>query len=368
MLGLDLKELMRRLPDASAYMQRVESGVCLLAEGCGRDASAELARFRACHDRLAAAATPPAAAPDLGALGMAQALAPSLPITYELVLGYVGGRAHTFGYLTQGASAGDVPASLRGLVKASLESYLEERDDNDVGEAARVVEGLGRAFPNMQGLMRYDRGAQAMLVGFLPQERGMHLKVYFNTRMLVDGAHRQRVISLAHGPGFDPQVIGEAYDALYDAKVNARFKHVGLDVDGSRRVKLYVRVDTSQALAHAEHLAQRFGIELDAGELRSAYAEEHLAGEVELALAFRPAAGPTLKWTYFFASERDCPEALRGTEALLARRGASGDLLRQAVETLRVEAGTRVFPLHGVGLEFPEGSRRKVNLYLSPGF
>lgn len=354
------------LPDTVDYTARAERAVCLLAEACGLGGDRELERFRTCNKKLR---TPPPGAEgaDLMAM-MNRVIIEIVPVTYELVLAYrdEGDGPAGFGYLTQGGNAVSV-AGLQQLLQTALELYLTAGSPE--AGAALLVDLFRLAFPDLQALAGYRSTAQALVVCVIPRPEALVLKAYFNTRMYVDGDHRGRVGRMLERAGAGTSRFDELYAALYDQERGARFMGVGADIDGSQRVKLYVRMDTADAFAHLERLGELLQISVDSETLRRNFASEDLAHEMEIALAFRGADPPTLKWTYFFPGKRERPAVRDATSALLVRQGYDPTPFEDCFAALRGEKITnRAFPLHGVGLELPQGERAKVNLYMYPTY
>lgn len=350
------------IPDAADYLRRTEDCIALLSPPCGLDGPTERARFAACHAQLAAAGV---SATSL--IGMLTSVS-GMPVVYELALSFGDGKFRGFGYMTQGASAGSVVASMRELLRTTLGLFF--RYGGAQTSAELLADLVARAFPETSALEAYQGAAQAMITCFIPRQDRLDLKCYFNTRLLVDGAHAQRVasmlehIGIATGDGSD---FAEVYDALYDQEAGARFCGVGIDIDGSQRAKLYVRVDTPQAIDHLGQLAARIGIEVDLDALRAQFDLSDLANEVEVALALRADGPSSLKLTYFFPGVDQNEATRERVGALLVGYGYDRGLYDECMALLRRdgEIAQRAFPLHGLGLEFPQGQHlSKVNLYL----
>ena len=347
------------------FTVRTEGGLALLAEGCGMVPDDALTRFRWIKEQLAHESEPEG----LGNIfaQFTTMIGQALPDIFELVMTYRGKGLSGIGYLTQGPSGPSLSTNLGEMLRGSLQVFLATGGDAE--EAALLAALFRIAFPDLSALADFSPLAQGMVVGFVPSGTRTQIKAYFNTRLGRAGEHREQVKAMLSRIGVTGPDVGAVYDTLYDRKLGARFHGVGcdLDGDGTARAKVYVRVDAAQALGHLSAVANFLGIEVDTSLLERHFDPESLADEIEIAVALESDGPPTIKLTLFFPPKAEIVSATDRIAAYLDEVGYDAALLSQMVKVLEAKTGEgtmRTFPVHGLGVEFPDGERRKVNLYL----
>jgi hypothetical protein len=333
---------------ASSYAARCEAGVEVLAAACGADVTRELSRFR----------------------DVRGALSKVWPAEiFELVLTLTERGPRGFAYLTQGASAEDLLASLHGLLEGTLTSYLEHGGQRE--PALLLADLFARAFPDLGELRRYSAGAQAMIVGFAPRAEDFALKVYFNTRLSTASPHRGRVLAMLALAGLDVDAAASTYDALY-ATTATRFHGVGVDLAAGEapRGKVYVRCDRREVGAMAAALSSVVALEVRDALVALADQAAHgldsasLADELELAIALRDGGErASCKVTFFFTAEHASAATERSAASFVEKRGCDAAPMRALLDALASER-TRGL-LHGLGFELGVVGT-KVNVYAMP--
>ncbi len=350
-----------------SYPERCERAVEVLAQGCGADGAAEVARFRWCRERLSKAPLPVEQGNILA--NLAQWVAHESPLLFELVLTYAGGGPRGFAYLTQGRPSGTLPANLAALLAGTLQLHLEAGGARD--DAELLVDLFRLAFPHLGRLADYSPLAQGMIVGAAPDGAGIGLKVYFNTRLDAAGGHGERVRGMLERCGVQG---GHLYEALYRPAEGVHFHGVGVDLDragaAANRAKLYLRLPRAALPGALTTLSSHLeGKHLPAARaFVDAMAGQALVDSVELAVALRQGA-PTLKLTLFFATREVGAGDLDRVASYLSDHGYDPALVRDTAAALShgaERAQLQPHPLHAVGVEMPMGDQPKINVYLQP--
>lgn len=346
--------------DCAAYPGRSVAGVQALAESCGLDPEREAARFVACRRVFGADET----GNQGGALGMAsQLLGKSLPVVFELIVTCDGERPRGFGYLTQGAVVGSLPDNLAALVAGGLRLHLE--NGGALEEGALLADLFRLAFPDLNALADFSPLAQGLLIGAVTGQGSIRLKAYLHTRLFPAAGHRERVAGMLSRCGLEGI---DFYDLLYCEEDEASFQGVGVDLDGSRRAKLYVRLPRRYVVRAAERLAPHIGgaVVEPMQELLARMDGSEVADEVELAVALASDRQPTVKMTVFFPGTTVSRSDWERVAAYLQHLGHDPLPLEPALQALGegTPAGAQKHPLRAVGIEVPAAERVKANVYL----
>ena len=369
---LNVDSLLPITANAETYEERCKEMVRLLASEAGKEPEAEIQRFCRIMGTLRDEHEKSPAPQNALAQLQNQALT-TVPNVVEFVLTYAENRFRGFGYLTQGKPSATLPLSLSNLLASTFKVYLSEGGTH--GNAELLADLFALTFPNLNALESHSPMAQGMLLGFVPREDGLDLKLYFNTRLGVGGTHRERVNAIFDRLGVDGMGY---YDRIYEEASKVAFHGLGIDLsqDESTRLKIYVRIPRK----NLETEVRRILTDVPAEEVDSAVREcqglisglEHplLADDIELAIGIKSSAGTTLKCTAFFITDESLDSSpVDKVTDYVASLGYDTEMMEKVLlEGARgvEQAVVETHPVHGVGIELGKAANPKVNLYLRP--